>query len=239
MLADPVNPKSISFWTNKFIDLLFPTACAACGKLGAMICSQCQAKFQEIGHQGCLRCGHPHERIVVVCGSCIIEDFNLNQARACFKYSEPLETVIKRYKYDGLYALAGPLGGLMARMWPQWAQPPDIIVPIPLHGRRLRSRGFNQAQLLAHQLGPAVNIEVNDRVLKRRRSTKPQVGLSPNQRKKNVRRAFTAEPDAVKGLRILLIDDVFTTGSTMISAAGTLLEAGAKTVSAYCLARPV
>jgi ComF family protein len=176
---------------------------------------------------------------VVTCISCRVEGFNIHQSRACFEYSEPLESVIKRYKYEGLHALAKPLGNMMAQKWPEWAHTPDMIVPIPLHVQRLRSRGFNQAQLLAFQLGPVVGIEVNDRVLRRERRTKPQVDLSPNERKKNVQQAFKAEPGPVKGTKILLIDDVFTTGATMISAAGALLEAGAKTVSTYCLARAV
>jgi ComF family protein len=178
-------------------------------------------------------------RNVVSCPSCQIEEFNLNQSRACFKYSDPLDTVIKQYKYGGLHALAEPLGNLMAEKWPSWAQFPDMIVPIPLHVQRLRSRGFNQAQLLAHQLGPIVGVEVNDHVLSRERRTRPQVDLSPNERKKNVHRAFSAESGAVKGKGILLIDDVFTTGATLFSASSTLLEAGADTVSAYCLARAV
>ena len=127
----------------------------------------------------------------------------------------------------------------MAQKWPEWAQKPDMIVPIPLHVRRLRSRGFNQAGLLAHQLGAAVGIRVNDLVLRRERHTKPQVDLSPIDRKKNVQKAFKANPGSVKGINILLIDDVFTTGATMNSAADALKKAGAKSVSAYCLARAV
>lgn len=237
MLTDPANPNSTSYWTTKFIEFLFPTACAACGKLGPMICSQCRSRFCEIESPICIRCGHPSPNSVVSCISCRVEGFNLNQSRACFKYTEPLESIIKRYKYDGLHALAKPLGNMMAQKWPEWAQTPDMIVPIPLHVRRLRSRGFNQAQLLAHQLGATLGIGVNDLVLRRERNTKPQVDLSPIERKKNVQKAFQAKPGPVKGLKILLIDDVFTTGATMNSAADALLEAGAKSVSAYCLAR--
>jgi ComF family protein len=173
------------------------------------------------------------------CRYCRGEDFYLKQSRASFAYSEPLESVIQRFKYDGLFALARPLGKLMVQKWPEWAQPLDVIVPIPLHPQRQRSRGFNQAQLLAHHLGPSVGIEINDRVLRRMRYTKPQIGLSPLKRKENVWEAFAANPAGVRGKNILLLDDVFTTGATTTSAANTLLEAGAKSVSAYCLARAV
>jgi ComF family protein len=238
-LTDLASPKSTSFWKDKIIEFVFPTACAACGKLGPMICSPCRSRFDAIESPICLRCGYPSTTSVVTCLSCKVEEFNLNQSRACFQYSEPLETVIKQYKYGGLHALSEPLGNLMAQKWPNWAQLPDIIVPIPLHIRRLRSRGFNQAQLLANQVGPIVGIEVNDHILRRERRTRPQVDLKPSERKENVYRAFSAESGAVRGKRILLIDDVFTTGATLISAAGTLLEAGADSVSAYCLARAV
>jgi ComF family protein len=239
ILTDQANPKSTSFWKNKIIGFVFPTACASCGKLGPMICSPCQSRFCAIESPICLRCGRPSTKVVVTCLSCRGEEFNLIQSRACFKYSEPLESVIKQFKYGGLHALAKPLGLLMAQKWPDWAQYPDMIVPIPLHVRRLRNRGFNQAQLLACQIGPVVGLEVNNHALRRERRTRPQVDLSPSERKKNVRRAFSAEPKAVKGKSILLIDDVFTTGATLNSAAGTLLQAGAHAVSAYCLARAV
>ena len=239
MLIDPANLKSTSYWTNKLTDLLFPTVCAACGKLGPIICSDCLKKFSEIDGTGCMRCGYPMEETRVSCKLCRVENFNLRQARACFSYSEPLKTVIQRYNYDGLFSLARPLGELMAHKWPEWAQIPDIIVPIPLHARRQRSRGFNQAQLLAHRLGYSNDIEVTDQVLRRVRNTRPQVEISLLERKENVWGAFAAEPGVLKGKNILLLDDVFTSGATMTSAAGTLLEAGAKNVSAYCLARTV
>lgn len=239
MSTTPADLERTSRWTHKFIDLLFPTVCAACGKLGPIICSECLNKFSEISGPTCLRCGRRMAETSEFCRYCRGEDFNLKQSRACFAYSEPLESVIKRFKYDGLFALARPLGKLMAQKWPEWTQPLDIIVPIPLHARRQRSRGFNQAQLLAHYLGPSVGIEVNDRVLRRVRYTKPQIELSPPKRKENVWAAFAANPSGVKGKNILLLDDVFTTGATTTSAANTLLEAGAKSVSAYCLARTV
>lgn len=239
MLTKQANLKSTSYWTNKFVDLLFPTVCAACGKLGSMICSQCLSKFSELDGPSCMRCGRPKAETTENCTYCRVESFNLKQSRACFAYSEPLESIIKRFKYDGLHSLAKPLGEQMARKWPEWAQTPDAIVPIPLHVRRQRSRGFNQAQLLAHQLGSTVGIGVNDQILRRVRYTKPQVDLSPHERKENVWEAFTAEPGSVMGKRFLLLDDVLTTGATMASAANALLEAGAKNVSAYCLARAV
>ena len=186
-----------------------------------------------------MRCGYPLDETAANCVHCRTDAFNLQQVRACFSFSEPIAGVVHRYKYEGLFALARPLGALMACRWPDWAYPIDIIVPIPLHPRRQRGRGFNQAALLAQQLGSHQAIEVNEQILRRVRYTMPQIGLSPTRRKENVWQAFAAEPGSLDGMRILLIDDVYTTGATMTSAANALLNAGAKSVSAYCLARAV
>lgn len=230
---------SLKYLAVKLVDLLFPTVCAACGKPGPMICDACLAKMPRLGHSGCLRCGRPLTNAASKCTFCQTSEFNLKQARACFTYSEPLISIIHRLKYDGLFALARPLGQHMARNWPNWAQEPDIIIPIPLHNRRRRIRGFNQSTLLAKQLSPSTGIAINELVLKRVRNTPPQVGLSPIERKQNVWGAFAADPASVRGRQVLLVDDVLTTGATMSSAAATLLEAGASSVSAYCLAQAV
>ncbi len=222
---------------GRLFDLLLPTVCAACGKLGPVICPSCQSSFSEINGPGCLRCGRPQPQTRQYCAYCRSADFKIQQARACYAYKEPLDLIIRKLKYEGLFSLAEPLGQLMARKWPRWDHPPDLIVPIPLHARRQRVRGFNQANLLALQLAPAVGLEVNIDALHRVRNTKPQVGLTPLERRVNVSDAFAVREEAILGKRILLVDDVFTTGATMNSAANTLLRHGAKGVAAYCLAQ--
>jgi ComF family protein len=142
-------------------------------------------------------------------------------------------------KYSGLFALSVPLAQKMIQCWPQWAHTPEIIIPVPLHPRRQRIRGFNQSMLLAQQLAPEIGIELNSQALERVRHTRPQVDLTPQRRLENVQDAFSADSHAIKGKSILLLDDVFTTGATMNSAASALLKAGASHVSAYCLARTV
>jgi ComF family protein len=142
-------------------------------------------------------------------------------------------------KYDGFFALAKPLAQIMVRAWPDWEQFPDVILPIPLHPRRQRQRGFNQSALLAVHVGRQLTIPVNQKAMKRVRYTNPQTGLSPEDRLENVRGAFSADSHQVDSKQILLIDDVFTTGATMSAAADALLAAGAAGVSAYCLARTV
>jgi ComF family protein len=163
----------------------------------------------------------------------------LQQVRAALAYREPASGIIHKLKYDGLFALAKPLAQIMASAWPEWENKPDVIVPIPLHRRRQRQRGFNQSALLAFHLGPQVNISVNGQALNRVKPTIPQIGLNPVERLENVRDAFSANAQQVTNKQILLIDDVYTTGATMAAAAGALLDSGAAGVSAYCLARAV
>jgi ComF family protein len=156
--------------------------------------------------------------------------------RAALRYQEPTSDIIHRFKYEGYFALGRPLAALMIAAWPRWQSPPDLILPIPLHDRRRRQRGYNQSELLARPLGQALGIPVETASLRRTRPTIPQVGLGPDERRENVRGAFAAGP-GVAGRRVLLIDDVLTTGATMSAAAEALLAAGAAGVAAYCLAR--
>ncbi len=114
----------------------------------------------------------------------------------------------------------------------------DMVIPVPLHPERRRGRGYNQAGLLAHSLANHIGIPFYDRVLIRKRSTAPQTGLTDSRRSANVRNAFDcADPGRVAGRRILLIDDVMTTGATVASASGTLVKGGALCVSVLTLAR--
>ncbi len=171
-----------------------------------------------------------------LCRECRQHPSPVTQMRAPLRYQEPLSQVIHKYKYEGYFGLAEPLAGLMIDGWPAWERPPDLIIPIPLHRRRRRQRGYNQSELLARPLSRALGIELDTTALRRTRHTAPQVGLGPEERHDNVRGAFTAGP-GLEGRRILLIDDVLTTGATMKSAAEALLAVGAAAVSAYCLAR--
>ena len=159
----------------------------------------------------------------------------LERIRAATYHVNPVRQVLHQMKYEGYFALAEPLGEVMAQAWPEWAHPLDLILPIPLHRDRLRQRGYNQAELLVRVLRRHMGWSTDAKALRRSRHTKPQLGLTAQERRANVLGAFMAEPHRVEGKKILLVDDVCTTGSTLVAAAGALLDAGASSVTAYCL----
>lgn len=237
----PRQPARQRFVTN-ILDVIFPPVCARCRRVGALLCADCLADLVPVTEPLCIRCGRHNDNQLsgpeaLPCSVCRQGPALLDQMRAPLLYVEPLSSIIHRYKYEGYFALAGPLGDLMAARWPSWTTPPDLIMPIPLHKKRHRHRGYNQSALLAKPLARAAGLAYNEAALRRIRHTVPQVGLGPEQRAENVRDAFAADDEEVAGKHILLIDDVLTTGATMRSAAETLLNAGASSVSAYCLAR--
>jgi ComF family protein len=186
----------------------------------------------------CPKCGRPHTSVTYPCHICQEHPLPLQQIRAATFYAGPVAEVLKQFKYGGYFGLAQPLGNLMLAAWPRWQCPVDLVVSIPLHTARQRERGYNQSELLARFLERHLDWQVETAALKRSRRTRPQVGLNNVERQANVRGAFIADPALVRGRQILLIDDVHTTGATLVAAAEVLLAAGAKLVSAYCLAEP-
>jgi ComF family protein len=138
-----------------------------------------------------------------------------------------------------MFAVAEPLATVLVDGWPPWEQPVDLLIPIPLHPERERERGYNQSALLVRHLSRQLGLPSDEDALWRTRHTPPQVGLTVEQRRLNVRGAFAANGAGVAGRHVLLVDDVFTSGATLASAAGALLAREAQSVSGYCLARPI
>lgn len=225
-------------WLKFGLDVIFPPVCAWCGRVGFVLCPRCRGQLVKTPEPVCARCGrHQGLEHGAFCHECDKTPLPLVQMRAPLLYVEPVSRLIHRLKYEGYFSLAGPLSSFMVDGWPAWEQPPDLIMPIPLHPRRQRRRGYNQSERLARPLAQALAIQFDCAALRRTRHTIPQVGLGPAERADNVRGAFSADAQAVKGRHVLLVDDVLTTGATMGAAAEALLTAGAQTVSAYCLAR--
>jgi ComF family protein len=239
---------------DSLLNLLYPESCLACATPTSRardrsVCPACWCKILQlrISNPLCPSCGIPYPGLEDepaaphLCGKCTLSLPPFSGARAFGCYGSVLSRIIQALKFDGRKDLAVLLAPLLASVFLEVWSPAefDLIVPVPLHPRRERERGYNQAALLAARLGRLVGIPCTP-ALRRCRNTPPQVGLSDTHRAHNVKHAFgCARPVWVRDRRILLVDDVMTTGSTIASACEALLDAGAKRVSALTLARAV
>lgn len=265
--SEPVLPNSIRFtWLerlgNAAADLLFPPHCVACNGFGAWLCARCVDEIAVIHPPFCHRCGLPVAATATpqiagqtalmpesptpswdirwICQTCRESATGLDGMRAYALHEDPLRKAIAVFKYQGLRALAVSLGELMSQGWASLApadRSMDVIVPVPLHRTRYRERGFNQAALLSWHLGACIQRPVVEDALLRTKATSPQVGLGPEERRENVDGAFQCITDSLAGKCVLLVDDVYTTGSTLEAACSALRGAGVRSVWAYTLAR--
>ena len=186
----------------------------------------------------CLRCGAPLP-MVGVCGRCQRRPPAFDRAEAICHYRPPLDALIKRLKFNGDLHLARLLGELMAdRLNGSLSMLPDVIVPVPLHIKRLRERGFNQALELARPIARRLGVALDWRHVVRLRATEPQSDLPAKQRSRNIRGAFAVEQGFTAG-RVAIVDDVMTTGHTANELAATLRRAGVVDISVWVCARAV
>jgi ComF family protein len=231
------------------LDFLLPASCAYCrspvrDSRFPRFCEQCWSDFSPLQGPVCPTCGRPfgspealahspqHE-----CLSCRKDQPQFDQALAAGLFEGPLREAIHVFKYKPLQALGVPLAAWMADQV-RMTVPLDIAMPVPLHRSRLRHRGFNQALLLAQGVSGRFSVPLSYENLLRTRSTRPQVELSGRERAENVRGAFAVDrPGEVRDRKVLLIDDVFTTGATMNECAKVLKDAGAAAVTVLTLAR--
>jgi ComF family protein len=182
----------------------------------------------------------PDRDVENLCGKCLLHLPCYSGARSFGYYEAELSRLAQGLKFHSRRNLVGLLSPLMASTFCEsWnSEEFDLIVPVPLHPKRKRERGYNQSELLARALAAQIAIPVDSRVLIRIRSTLPQIGLSDSQRLENVRNAFRCiHASRISKKRILLIDDVMTTGATVASAAQALMEAGCSRVSVLTAAR--
>jgi ComF family protein len=191
----------------------------------------------------CVICGKPFlSGEGHICGACFKKRPPFDIARAAGVYAGSLSRAIIRFKFNGKMSLAGPLGKLMAETLLKEFDVKEIdsIIPVPLHRRRLRWRGFNQSLLLARQISDQTGLWVDADTLKRIRHTTPQTRLPLKERAENVRGAFNVSRESyVKDRAILLVDDVFTSGSTILECSRALKSAGASRVMALTAAKAV
>jgi ComF family protein len=236
---------------EEVLNLLYPAVCCGCGRPATRLefCSRCRVDIRTPRSPLCLVCGAPFGTAGGTdhrCARCLTRTFGFGCARACALYDaadavqHPLKSVLQRYKYNRDVGLAGPLGQLLSERCPVVIAAYDVIMPVPLHVSRLRWRGFNQAQLLAKPLARQAGVPIDVLSMERVRPTRPQVELTEAERLRNVAHAFrVTRPERVRQRRILLLDDVYTTGATVDECSRELRRAGAGSVDVLVLARAV
>ena len=239
-------------WLDPVLDLVFPAVCPVCldrsdEPAQRPFCGPCWRALPIGLGPGCPVCGEPFPGLggALPCDACRRTPPPYAFARAVAEYRDGMREAIHALKFGNRPLLATPLGRLLAeagaRALPvppaDWA---EGLVPVPLHPARLAERGFNQAELLATPCGARWRVPVLPRALIRARATLPQTDLDPAARRLNVRDAFRVPRAAgILGRRLLLVDDVHTTGATVAAAAQALREAGAAAVGVLALARVV
>jgi ComF family protein len=229
------------------VDVALPQLCASCREpVGdAGLCAACWAKLSFIAPPYCERLGIPFTYDPgpgILSMEAIADPPAYHRARAAVRYDDVARTLVHAFKYGDRLDLAPTMGRWMANAGRTLLGDADALVPVPLHWRRQWARRFNQSALLAEVIGKASNVPVSYRALKRVKATPQQVGLSQSARAQNVQGAFRVAPDGkaeVAGRRLILIDDVLTSGATMDACARALLRAGAAQVDALVFARVV
>ena len=234
----------MKIYSKNLIHLLFPPRCPFCDTVlcssifapQKLVCPSCRDKAQYVKEPVCKKCGKPlRDERQEYCYDCNRVDRTFVQGKALWIYEGIVKQSIYRFKYHNRQEYAHYYGKELAKKYEQWMERCRIeaLVPIPLSKKRLRQRGFNQAECVARELGRRTGIPVYKDLLIRVRDTRAQKELNEQERKNNLKRAFKTEANKVQLNHILLIDDIYTTGSTMNETASELKRSGITKV--YCL----
>jgi len=237
---------------SHLINIIYPPRCHICGRflptdkyhhLSHYICDDCRASLIPVTNPICIICSLPFATSKGqdhLCENCMRNTPWYDFARAPYLYSGLIMESIQRFKYRSETYLASYLGALLSSFAGEWIKNPKdfIVMPVPIHRRRLRERKFNQSLVLARILTSDLGTKLNYLSLIRNRDTKAQTGLNREERRKNVKNAFSiTDKQVTEGKEILLVDDVFTTGHTLNECAKTLKKSGARRVICLTLAR--
>jgi ComF family protein len=218
------------------IDLLFPPRCAICLAGGALVCHACVGALIPADGVRCDRCWTPIADGSTTCSHCRADHgIAFTSIRAPFVMEAEARELVHKLKYEGLTSLGEPMGALIAG---HVDIDGDLVVPVPLHRGRQRSRGYNQSALLARQIGVTTGLPVDVRAIRRIRATQPLARtMHRDERRAIVAGAFAADRARVEGRSILLVDDVVTTGATLCACSTALLDAGAASARCVTFAR--
>ena len=223
---------------DSILNLLFPVSCVLCGfqvyerRWGAA-CPSCWSRLAPLEPPSCPQCGEPAPAVEGLCGPCRRGEHAFDFARSALLFNDTLREIIHHLKYSDRVSLANPLGDVLKKCLDLEPFRGELVVPVPLHPARERERGYNQAELIAGRLGRPIA----RRLVRRRKNTPSQTGLSRNERQKNLAGAFEVRPGVKVSGTVIVVDDVYTTGSTMHEIARTLKRAGAERVEVLTVAR--
>jgi ComF family protein len=221
------------------LDLLFPQRCVGCGREGDYICRSCRQSLLLIKPPVCPRCGRPQPG-GILCPACVDWQTEIDGIRSPFIFDGVMRQAIHELKYRNLRALAVPLAKFLHDYLMANPVPGEVLVPVPLHRKRLRERGYNQSSLLARELGRLTGLPVVDDCLIRQQQAPPQARTaSVGERQRNVAGAFICRDGRLGGKQVLLIDDVATSGSTLGACAGALKSVGVASVWGLVMAAEI
>ena len=238
---------SRAFWW--LLNLVFPPVCPICQTLlngkgtDLLVCPTCRTAIKPIQPPYCPRCGLPEpfgDGAGYLCGQCLQEKRYFEVHRSSGLYEGALKEAIHTFKYKGVFPLVRLFGDLLQPTLQTLSREYsfDVMIPVPLHFRRLRERGFNQALLLVKELSKRIVIPYEGRVLKKIKDTPVQISLKKRERRKNLIGVFQVKDSkAIIGKSVVLVDDVYTTGTTVNECSRALLKAGAERVAVLTVAR--
>ena len=242
----------MAFWRRAWgelrlcCDLLLPPACLLCGERlpagapASEFCPRCRAGVPQPAPARCPVCAAAHRTLTASlhhCEPCLRQPPPFTRVHAVGPYAGTLQEAVQRFKYRGQLSLEQPLGTLLAEaVLAGGGKRPDLVIPVPLHRNRLRERGYNQALQLARRAGRLLDVPVAPELLCRTRETPSQQGLDAAARNSNLKGAF-AVAGPLRGRRLLLVDDVLTTGATVRECAAVLHRAGAATIEVAVIGR--
>ena len=221
----------------RLIDWLFPPLCCDCGRISFEICPDCLSQIHPIDHRfTCKYCGQ-NSRGKGICTDCCQNPPDFDALRAWADYNAVVKTMITHIKYQHRIGLIPHILTPLLGVIKDWGIQPQLVVPVPLGPKRQRSRGYNQAALIARPIARALDITYAPQALLRIRETRSQVGLHAADRQHNLAGAFLADQQICQDKSILLVDDIATTGTTLRECARALKQASARQVYAFTVAR--
>ncbi len=222
------------------LDLLFPRRCPVCDKpvpFGDMVCPECSGHPKRIKEPFCLKCGRPAAEEEEYCSACREKEHSFDCGRSLFFYPTVV-TAMYRMKNDGRQEYADYFSAELAKGLGRWILSirPQVLIPVPMHPEKQKKRGYNQAELIARGLGKRLGFDIDAALVTRASATAAAKRMGEQERAAALKKAFKITRNSVKWTKVLIVDDIFTTGATVDAVASVLREKGVKEISFVCAA---